>query len=94
MNRTTTTIALVLAKTVLGAGLALGFATAPHGVAHTGYDAYAAEVGDDNADGRIDEDESGWNCAEMGNLRCGPVSPGTGAMWLPKVSVISSILGQ
>lgn len=32
-------------------------------------DAYAE--GDDNADGRIDEDESGWNCATMGNKTCG-----------------------
>jgi hypothetical protein len=29
-------------------------------------------VGDDNADGRIDEDESGFDCRVMGNLRCGP----------------------
>ncbi|AWY04600.1 hypothetical protein PBI_BRADSHAW_67 [Rhodococcus phage Bradshaw] len=29
--------------------------------------------GDDNADGVIDEDESGWNCSEMGNKVCGPV---------------------
>ncbi|MET8717418.1 hypothetical protein ABZV52_30080 [Streptomyces sp. NPDC004735] len=28
--------------------------------------------GDDNADGRIEEDESGWNCATMGNRQCGP----------------------
>ncbi len=28
--------------------------------------------GDDNHDGRIDEDESGWNCATMGNKSCGP----------------------
>ncbi len=72
MNRS---IALVIAKAVLGAGLALGFAAAPHGTAHADtvghYDAYAAEVGDDNADGRIDEDESGFDCRVMGNLRCG-----------------------
>lgn len=30
--------------------------------------------GDDNADGHIDEDETGWNCAAMGNLVCGPVN--------------------
>lgn len=29
-------------------------------------------MGDDNADGRIDEDESGWNCHTMGNRICGP----------------------
>lgn len=28
--------------------------------------------GDDNHDGRIDEDESGWDCKTMGNKRCGP----------------------
>jgi hypothetical protein len=73
MNRT---IALVVATATLGAGLALGFLAAPHGTAHadtvTGYDAHAFEVGDDNADGRIDEDESGWDCATMGNGVCGP----------------------
>src|SRR4029077_14303069 len=70
MNRT---LALVVVKAALRAGLALGFAAAPHGVAHAsaGYDAYAAEVGDDNADGRIDEDESGFDCRTMGNWRCG-----------------------
>jgi hypothetical protein len=61
---------------VLGAGLAVGLAAAPHGTANADtvghYDAYAAEVGDDNADGRIDEDESGFDCRVMGNLRCGP----------------------
>jgi hypothetical protein len=57
------------------AGLALGFATMPHALAHTdtvaGYDAYAAEVGDDNENGIIEEDESGWNCTTMGNRICG-----------------------
>ncbi|NML55095.1 hypothetical protein HHL19_35800 [Streptomyces sp. R302] len=32
----------------------------------------AQGLGDDNADGRIDEDESGWNCHLMGNRLCGP----------------------
>ena len=27
-----------------------------------GFDLYAWEVGDDNADGVIEEDESGWDC--------------------------------
>ena len=74
MNRTT--LALVAAKVALGAGLALGFANMPHALAHTdtiaGYDAYAAEVGDDNADGVITEDESGWSCVDDGNRICGP----------------------
>lgn len=28
--------------------------------------------GDDNLDGHIDEDESGWDCATRGNAQCGP----------------------
>ena len=28
-------------------------------------------VGDDHRDGRIDEDESGWDCRTMGNRACG-----------------------
>ncbi|MFB6529867.1 hypothetical protein [Streptomyces sp. NPDC056399] len=32
----------------------------------------SAERGDDNRDGRIDEDESGWDCRTMGNRICGP----------------------
>lgn len=28
--------------------------------------------GDDNRDGVIDEDESGWDCHRMGNRVCGP----------------------
>ena len=74
MNRT---IALVF-KAALGAGLALGFAAAPHRTAHAdadtvvGYDAYTAEVGDDNGDGVVSEDESGWSCVDDGNRVCGP----------------------
>ena len=72
MNRT---IALVV-KAALGAGLALGFAAAPHGTAPVdtvvGYDAYTAEVGDDNGDGVVSEDESGWSCVDDGNRVCGP----------------------
>ena len=71
MNRR---IAIFVAKTVLGAGLALGFAAMPHAMAHEpGWrDAYAAEVGDDNADGVLTEDESGWSCVDDGNRICGP----------------------
>jgi hypothetical protein len=29
-------------------------------------------TGDDNGDGHVDEDESGWDCRAMGNHRCGP----------------------
>ena len=72
-------ITIVIAKTVFGAGLALGLAAMPHALAHTdtvaGYDAYAAEVGDDNADGVITEDESGWSCVDHGNHICGLGNP-------------------
>jgi hypothetical protein len=74
------TITLVVGKAVLGSALVLGFAAAPHGTAHAapvGVDVYAYEVGDDNADGRIDEDESGWDCATMGNRICGPGAVGS-----------------
>ena len=47
MNRT---IALVVVKAALGAGLALGFAAAPHGTAH----AEPAPV--------IEEDSPQWDC--------------------------------
>jgi hypothetical protein len=39
---------------------------APH------HDVYAAEVGDDNANGVVEEDESGWSCVDDGNKICGP----------------------
>ncbi|MEU5748156.1 hypothetical protein ABZ804_21790 [Streptomyces sp. NPDC047726] len=35
-------------------------------------------TGDDNADGRVEEDESGWDCHTMGNRVCGPDTPGEG----------------
>ncbi|MFI7415279.1 hypothetical protein ACIBU0_42265 [Streptomyces sp. NPDC049627] len=34
-------------------------------------DGRADLMGDDNRDGRVDEDESGWDCATMGNRECG-----------------------
>jgi hypothetical protein len=37
----------------------------------TGTDPDAAP-GEDNRDGRIEEDESGWDCHRMGNRACGP----------------------
>jgi hypothetical protein len=37
----------------------------------TALETYQREVGDDNGDGRIDENESGWKCREMGNKTCG-----------------------
>ncbi|MEU3281453.1 hypothetical protein [Streptomyces antibioticus] len=35
-------------------------------------DGRADLMGDDNRDGYVDEDESGWDCATMGNRECGP----------------------
>lgn len=42
---------------------------------------HPAVVGDDNGDGTIDEDESGWDCRHMGNQICGPGAtlPGGGS---------------
>ncbi|MFK0159067.1 hypothetical protein ACIQVK_44235 [Streptomyces sp. NPDC090493] len=34
-------------------------------------DGRADAMGDDNRDGRVDEDESGWDCRTMGNRVCG-----------------------
>jgi hypothetical protein len=56
MNRTST---LVIVKVALGAGLALGFAAAPHGTAH----AESAPV--------IEEDAPQWDCRYEGNRICG-----------------------
>ena len=67
---------ILIAKAALGAGLALGFAAMPHAAAHidtiVSYDVYAYEVGDDNGDGVVSEDESGWSCVDDGNRVCGP----------------------
>ena len=38
-------------------------------------DVYATEVGDDDGNGVISEDESGWSCVDMGNKTCGPNNP-------------------
>ena len=57
MNRT---IALVVVKAALGAGLALGFAAAPHGTAH-------AEPGP-----VIEEDSPQWDCRDDGQPRLRP----------------------
>jgi hypothetical protein len=70
---------VVIAKTVLGAGLVLGLAAAPNSMAHdvavAHYDVFAYEVGDDNGDGVVAEDESGWSCVDDGNKICGPGNP-------------------
>ncbi|GAA2439248.1 hypothetical protein [Streptomyces glaucus] len=38
-------------------------------------DGRADLMGDDNRDGIVDEDETGWDCATMGNRQCGPDVP-------------------
>jgi hypothetical protein len=35
-------------------------------------DGQADALGDDNRDGQVEEDESGWDCHRMGNRVCGP----------------------
>lgn len=35
----------------------------------------AGRIGDDNGDGRVDEDETGWDCRTMGNRLCGADVP-------------------
>ncbi|MER7952024.1 hypothetical protein ABTY59_32000 [Streptomyces sp. NPDC096079] len=35
----------------------------------------AGRIGDDNGDGRVDEDETGWDCRTMGNGLCGSDVP-------------------
>jgi hypothetical protein len=42
---------------------------------HDAVDVYAYEVGDDNNDGVVMEDESGWSCVDDGNRTCGPGNP-------------------
>jgi hypothetical protein len=42
-----------------------------HGHTWTEWQSWSPVIGDDNGDGVIDEDESGWNCATMGNRVCG-----------------------
>ncbi|ASR77198.1 hypothetical protein KIV66_gp91 [Mycobacterium phage MyraDee] len=58
---------------VVGVALGAMALADPEASADPSYDAYAFEVGDDNGDGVIMEDESGWDCATMGNLICGPL---------------------
>ncbi|MFI1012591.1 hypothetical protein [Streptomyces sp. NPDC020965] len=63
-----------LPAAIVGAGLAtVAFATfAPLGGDTTPPAAGRADMrGDDDRDGRISEDEQGWNCRTMGNRICG-----------------------
>ena len=52
-------------------GIGIGYASAPANDAPADTTRVAI-AGDDNSDGIIDEDESGWNCRTMGNRICGP----------------------
>ena len=74
MNRT---ITLVVVKAAFGASLALGFAAAPHGVAHADTPTVTIEEDSVGPDGK-----SLWKCAEMGNRVCGERQPGRHGTWL------------
>lgn len=63
----------IVAGIIVTSGLIFG---APH---------QAPVVGDDNHDGMVMEDESGWSCATMGNLVCG-----AGAVELPSCPELST----
>lgn len=52
------------------AATAIAMAHPPTGT--VGTDVYAYEVGDDNGDGVVSEDESGWWWVDDGNRVCGP----------------------
>ena len=67
MNRT---ITLVVVKAAFGASLALGFAAAPHGVAHADTPTVTIEEDSVGPDGK-----SLWKCAQMGNRVCGEGNP-------------------
>lgn len=71
MSTTTHNERLVIAAIAAGlCGIGIGYASAPVTVETSAAPAILA--GDDNRDGIIDEDESGWNCETMGNGICGP----------------------
>ena len=91
------TITLVAGKVALGATLALGFLAAPHAsAAHADtlghYDAYAAEVGDDNGDGIVMETRAGGLVSITATMSAGPTTSGeyrpasmtsAGCSWIP-----------
>ena len=68
-NRITTAIA----ATIIAMGTMAASHHDNHGIIWTQAMTQAI-AGDDNRDGVIDEDESGWNCATMGNRVCGTTS--------------------
>lgn len=79
-----TTTPDILIRILAAAGITVGLViVGPTPVAFAGFDTsicsvapeiagpYCGAIGDDNGDGFIMEDESGWDCATMGNLICG-----------------------
>ncbi|MEU6756054.1 hypothetical protein [Streptomyces sp. NPDC046685] len=67
-------IAIVTAGLTVTALGAVGSLSAP--AATPGHVTVAsAPIGDDNHDGTVDEDESGWDCHTMGNRICGADVP-------------------
>ncbi|AKN68701.1 hypothetical protein QR97_01775 [Streptomyces sp. PBH53] len=68
--RAAATIAAGTAATITLAALAV--ASAPPSRPSPPRVVAVIPAGDDNGDGRIDEDESGWDCRVMGNRVCGP----------------------
>lgn len=65
---------LALATLTVGA-FWVGLPTAVEATAHADTTASVSIPGDDNNDGVVDEDESGWYCVDMGNRTCGPDNP-------------------
>lgn len=66
----------ILRLVLMAAVIAVGIVLATMIMSNPG-----ALIGDDNSDGLILEDESGWDCRTMGNRICGPgnaqgVAPG------------------
>ena len=64
----------IMLAALVGAAIAAGSAYSD--VDSIGYEETSVvqiTPGDDNGDGIIDEDESGWDCATMGNHVCGVV---------------------
>ncbi|MET9528175.1 hypothetical protein [Streptomyces coeruleorubidus] len=70
-------LAGLLALLVLAVAAVIGAArSAPHRAPRPAVTVAVADGarGDDNGDGRVDEDESGWDCRTMGNRVCGPAA--------------------
>jgi len=62
----------IIASTLIALFGFVGIASSPIASASPSRDDSSSSIaGDDNHDGVIDEDESGWDCRTMGNLICG-----------------------